>query len=156
MPVRELDSYRRDKVEYRNVSVQEETTLPGISGKVLDLVLEVAPTAKDYTWFRLQVRKGDGFHTDITLYPQQGTIRLDRTYSGLPFDINHVREFPADFEDGGIHLRLLLDCYSAELFVGDGAQAASMTLYSPGNAEGISFEADVPVQLSAQKYNLDV
>lgn len=154
MPVRELEGYRYDKMEYNNVIVQKEITLPGISGKVLDMILEVTPIAKGYSWFRLQIRKGDGFHTDITLYPQQGTIRLDRTYSGFPFAINHVREFPADFEDGGIRLRLLLDCYSAELFVGDGAQAASMTLYSPGNAEGISFEADVPVQLSVQKYSL--
>lgn len=156
MPVRELDSYRRNKVEFRDVTVHEEITLPGVSGKVLDMILEIAPATECYSWFRLQIRKGEGFHTDITLFPQKGIIHLDRTYSGFPFDINHVREFPADFEDGRICLRLLLDCYSAELFVGDGEQTASMTLYSPGNAEGISFAADAPVRMSIQKYSLEV
>ena len=143
-------------MEFRDVIGHEESTLPGVSGKVLDMILEIAPATECYSWFRLQIRKGEGVHTDITLFPQKGTIHLDRTYSGFPFDINHVREFPSDFEDGRIYLRLLLDCYSAELFVGDGEQTASMTLYSPGNAEGISFAADTPVRMSVQKYSLEV
>lgn len=155
-PVRELEAYRTNKIAYQNIVIQKESTLPGLSGKVLDMVLEIVPVQEGYGWFRLQVNKADGFHTDITIYPQKRAICLDRTYSGFPYDINHVREFPADFEgDGSIRLRLLLDCYSAELFVGDGTQAASMTLYSPGNADGISFEADAPVRLSVQKYTID-
>ena len=40
-PVRELEAYRANKVEYRNVTIQEETALPSISGKVMDLHLEI-------------------------------------------------------------------------------------------------------------------
>ena len=64
--------------------------------------------------------------------------------------------FPADFQSGAIRLRLLLDRYSAELLVGDGEQAASMVLYSPENAVGITFRADGPVKVDIEKYDLEI
>ena len=70
--------------------------------------------------------------------------------------MNHIREFPADFRNGSIRLRLLLDRYSAELFVGHGEQAASMVLYAPEDAEGITLHSDAPVRVSAEKYDLEV
>ena len=153
-PVRELEVYRANKVEYKNVTIQEETALPGISGKVMDLILEITPTDRPYTCFTLEINRGDGFHTDITLFPREGTIRLDRTFSGYPHDVNHIRQFPADFHDGAIRLRLLLDRYSAELFVGDGEQAASMVLYAPENADDITLRSDAAVRVSIEKYDL--
>ena len=155
-PVRELEAYRRNKVEYKDITIQEETSLPGISGKVLDLLLEIEPLETPYNRLTLEINKGSGFHTDITLLPQKGTIRLDRSFSGFPHDVNHIREFPADFQNGSIRLRLLLDRYSAELFVGDGEQAASMVLYAPEDAVGITLRSDAPVKVSAEKYDLDV
>ena len=155
-PVRELEAYRRNKVEYKDITIQEETALPGISGKVIDLNLEITPTDRPYTRFTLEINRGDGFHTDITLFPREGTICLDRTYSGHPHDVNHIRRFPADFHNGAIRLRLLLDRYSAELFVGDGEQAASMVLYAPENAGGITLRSDAAVQVSVEKYDLEI
>ena len=155
-PVRELETYRRGKIVYKDIAIQEETALPGISGKVMDLNLEITPTGRPYTRFTLEINRGDGFHTDITLFPREGTICLDRTYSGHPHDVNHIRRFPADFHNGAIRLRLLLDRYSAELFVGDGEQAASMVLYAPENAGGITLRSDAAVQVSVEKYDLEI
>lgn len=155
-PVRELEDYRQEKITYKDITIQEETTLPGISGKVMDLLLEITPTKTPYTRFTLELHKGDGFHTDITLFPQTGTIRLDRTFGGHPHDVNHIRQFPADFHNGAIRLRLLLDRYSAELFVGRGEQAASMVLYAPREADGITLAADEAVQVSIEKYSLNI
>ena len=155
-PVRELETYRRGKIVYKDIAIQEETALPGISGKVMDLNLEITPTDRPYTRFTLEINRGDGFHTDIILFPREGTICLDRTYSGHPHDVNHIRRFPADFHNGAIRLRLLLDRYSAELFVGDGEQAASMVLYAPENAGGITLRSDAAVQVSVEKYDLEI
>ena len=155
-PVRELETYRRGKIVYKDIAILEETALPGISGKVMDLNLEITPTDRPYTRFTLEINRGDGFHTDITLFPREGTICLDRTYSGHPHDVNHIRRFPADFHNGAIRLRLLLDRYSAELFVGDGEQAASMVLYAPENAGGITLRSDAAVQVSVEKYDLEI
>ena len=155
-PVRELETYRRGKIVYKDIAIQEETALPGISGKVIDLNLEITPTDRPYTRFTLEINRGDGFHTDIILFPREGTICLDRTYGGHPHDVNHIRRFPADFHNGAIRLRLLLDRYSAELFVGDGEQAASMVLYAPENAGGITLRSDAAVQVSVEKYDLEI
>ena len=155
-PVRELETYRRGKLQYKDILIQEETSLPGLSGSVMDLILEIAPTQTPYSRFDLKIRKGEGFFTAISLFPQKGTIRLDRTFSGHPHDVNPIREFPADFHNGAIRLRLLLDHYSAELFVGDGEQAASMVLYAPENADGITLEADAAVGVSIEKFDLEI
>lgn len=155
-PVRELENYRANRVAYENVRIQEETTLPGIRGRILDLTLCIRPEGEAYGRFDLEIAKNDSFVTTISLLPQTRTIRLDRTYSGFRHDILHTREFPAAFPADGIRLRLLLDRYSAELFVGDGEQAASMVLYTPAEAEEICLRADRPVRVDVEKYDLIV
>lgn len=46
--------------------------------------------------------------------------------------------------------------YSAELVVGDGEQAASMGLYPPENADGITLWTDAAVKVSIEKYDLNI
>lgn len=155
-PVRELEAYRTNPVTYQKVTIEKETALPGICGRVMDLTLEIAPGPAGYESFTMEINKGDGFHTAITLLPKKGTICLDRSLSGFPHDVNHIRQFPVTFREGKLRLRLLLDRYSAELFVEDGQQAASMVLYPPENADGITFRADAPVELFVEKYDLQI
>jgi len=152
LPVRELENYRGRRVSYKNVKVQEETVLEGIEGRVLDMILTVK--GNDYNRFDLEIAKDDRFATAITLLPGSSTIRLDRTYSGFRHDIVTTREFPVDFSTGEIKLRLVLDRYSAELFVNEGQQAASMTFYTPETATGISMKADKSVTVDVEKYDL--
>ena len=94
--------------------------------------------------------------TTITLHPQEGTITLDRAYSGFNRDIVNQRTFPASLSGETIRLRLILDRYSAELFMGEGEQAASMVLYTPLEAEGISMRADTAVLVDVEKYEIVV
>lgn len=154
LPVRELIAYRRNKVVYENIRIQEACELPGICGRVLDMLLEIQPEEAGYGWFDLEIAKGDDFVTTISVLPEKGTIRIDRTYSGFPHDVLHVREFPVFFCDGGIRLRLILDRWSAELFVGNGEQAASTVLYTPQNADGICLRCDQAVRVTIEKYKL--
>ena len=90
----------------------------------------------------------------ISVLPERETLRIDRTYSGFPHDVLHVREFPVTFHNGEIRLRLVMDRYSAELFVGDGEQAASTLIYTPQSADGICFRCDKPVEVNVEKYDL--
>lgn len=155
-PVRELENYRRNPVTYEQVVIREETALPGVSGRVLDMTLTIELGDIPYTQFDLEIARGEGFFTTISLLPRRGTIRMDRTFSSFPHDVAHVREFPAAFRGGALRLRLVLDRYSAELFVGEGEQAASMVLYTPQTADGICFRCDQTVLLSIEKYDLEL
>ena len=154
LPVRELEGYRQNKVVYERVQIQQSTTLPQVRGRVLDLLLEIKPEEETYTQFDLEIAKSDDFVTTISVFPERETIRIDRTYSGFPHDVLHVREFPVTFHNGEIRLRLVMDRYSAELFVGDGEQAASTLIYTPQSADGICFRCDKPVEVNVEKYDL--
>ena len=154
-PVREIESCRCNPVILKDLSVKEEKSFPEIHGRVLDLSLEVRPGKEEiYQRFTVKIACGEGFYTEISCFPEKGTIRIDRTQSGFPHDIAHIREFPVTFRNGGISLRLLLDRYSFELFANGGEQAASSTLYTPIRAEEILFSAEGEVNLTIEQYEI--
>ncbi|MBQ3372857.1 MAG: glycoside hydrolase family 32 protein [Oscillospiraceae bacterium] len=154
-PVREIEDCRCNSVFLKDLPVTEEKSFPEIHGRVLDLFLHVRPgKGEQYRRFTVKLACGGGFYTEISCFPEQSIIKIDRTQSGFPHDIAHVREFPVTFRDSEISLRLLLDRYSFELFVNGGEQAASSTLYTPLTAEELLFSADGEVLLTAEKYDL--
>ena len=155
-PVRELENYRGVKIDYHNVLIKGETNLRGINGRCLDMTVTVRPGNENnmYRWYRLYVAK-DGEHFTFMRYrPDTGTIKVDRTHSGFPHDIVNVREFPVNLKDDALKLRVIMDRYSMELFVNDGEQAASFVLYTPAEAESISFSSDGSVLIDVEKYEL--
>jgi len=154
-PVRELEAYRCNAVSYENVTVTDWQRLPGVSGRVLDLLLSVRPAGDGlYHRFRIRVAEGEGLYTELTVCPDEGIMRMDRLNSGFPHDVVHVRKFPVPVRDGEIKLRLIMDKYSLELFAGEGECAASMTLYTPQSADGISFSSDCAALVDVKKYDL--
>ena len=155
IPVRELESYRGPRVMHHNIPVSGEINLPGVQGRTLDMTVTVRPIGKDsYRWFRIRVAK-DGEHETIIRYrPDQGTVKIDRTRSGLPYDIVHTRSFFVRDRGGEIKLRLVLDRFSLEVFINDGEQAASAVIYTRQAADAISFEAGGSVLMDVEKYDL--
>ena len=53
-----------------------------------------------------------------------------------------------------LKLRLILDKFSAELFVNDGYQTLSSTLYTPLEADEIVFKCDGKAILNVEKYDI--
>ncbi len=154
-PVRELENYRSGCVVHRNIPVSGEINLPGVQGRVLDMTVDVRPTGGElYRWFRIRVAK-DGEHETIIRYrPSDGTVKIDRTRSGLPRDIVHTRSFLARPQGGKIKFRIILDRFSVEVFVNDGEQAASAVIYTRQEAEAITFEAGGSALMDVEKYSL--
>lgn len=154
-PVRELEGYRAARVAHQNIPVSAEINLPGVQGRMLDMTVTVRPTGPErYRWFRVRVAK-DGEHETILRYrPDQGTLKLDRTRSGLPHDIVHQRSFLVRPQEGRIKLRIILDRFSVEVFVNDGEQAASAVIYTRQEADAITFEADGTALMDVEKYDL--
>lgn len=154
-PVRELEDHRDCPVIHRSIPVCGEVNLPGVQGRVLDMTVTVRPTGGElYRWFRIRVAK-DGEHETIIRYrPGNGTLKIDRTRSGLPYDIVHTRSFLVRDRGGEIKLRILLDRFSVEVFVNDGEQAASAVIYTRQEADAITFEAGGTVLMDVEKYDL--
>lgn len=154
-PIKELEDYREQRVIHHKIPVSGEINLPGIQGRVLDMTVTVRPIGNEsYRWFRIRIAK-DGEHETIIRYrPSQGTVKLDRTRSGLPHDIVHTRSFFVRPRNGEIKLRIVLDRYSLEVFVNDGEQAASAVIYTRQEADAITFEAGGAVLMDVEKYDL--
>ena len=74
--------------------------------------------------------------------------------SGFNRDFVHDRRCLVRDRGGEIKLRLVLDRFSAEVFVNDGEQALTMTFYTPLTADGISFEAHGNALLDVEKYEI--
>ncbi len=154
-PVRELEQHRGRPVIHHHIPVSGEINLPGVQGRILDMTVDIEPIGKDsYRCFRLHVAKNGECVTTIRYRPDQSTLKIDRSRSGLHHDIVHTRSFFVRRRDGALRLRVILDRFSVEVFVNDGEQAASAVLYTPLEANAISFEADGAVMMNVEKYDL--
>ena len=66
-------------------------------------------------------------------------------------------EFPpagVNNPNGELRLRIILDRFSVEVFVGDGEQVLTATMYTKQEADGISFFADGTANIDVVKYEL--
>lgn len=154
-PVRELLGYRGDQVMHKDVPLAPYTRLPGVSGRVLDLTVDVRPESEgSLERFTICLAENETYNTSICYNVRKGTLCLDRTDSGFHYNIVHKRRAPVRDQGGKIRFRIILDRFSVELFVNDGEQVMSACLYTPQEADGISFRAEGTGWLDVEKYEL--
>lgn len=154
-PVRELLNCRRHPSVHKDVPLGPLTRLNGVRGRILDLIVNVRPEEKDsLRSFTVHLAENGTYRTSIHYDVQKGTVCLDRTDSGFPYNIVHRREAPVRDQGGRIRLQIILDRFSVELFINRGEQVMSACLYTPQEADGISFEADGSGRFDVEKYEL--
>lgn len=154
-PVRELDAARRLRTEHRGVEVGAEPVSPeGVRGRVLDCELTVDVRAARR--FGVRFACGKACWAEIRFDLEDGLLRLDRRHGGGHRDAVELRETPLLFPvTDTLRLRMVLDRYSAEFFLQDGRQAASMALYDLGpDADGIAFFARGRACMDLRLYDL--
>jgi len=152
-PVRELEALRHDKVTHERVTVENgEITLPGISGRMLDLEIELE--AGDFNRFAIWFAKNEQYHTGVSFRPHESILKIDRKFSGSRRAIIHQRRAKVRHENGKLKLRLILDRFSVEVFVNDGEKVLSAALYTELCADGVAFFADGKAVFSITKYDL--
>lgn len=138
----------------------QNTLLDGIRGRIADLEIEIAaadPSAP-YHQFTIGLAVDDTHHTDVTYLPEEALLLVDRRHAGTRRALAHVssaRVTPQG-ETRAIRLRIILDRYSAEIFVNDGEQVLTTTFYTEQTADRITFSARGTVQLSISKYDLEI
>lgn len=154
-PVRELDALHGRRVTYKNIPVHEEVSLTGVYGRVLDMTVTVKPGDDEgFEMFRIKFAKGSQHYSALTYRTSASTLRLSRTHAGFNRDFVHERKCIVRDRDGEIKLRIILDRFSAEIFVNDGEQAMTATFYTPQTADGISFECSGQALVSVEKYDI--
>ena len=155
-PVGELARYRGKKTEYRNVLLEGKRTLKDIEGRVaeLDIMLRPAENAPVYHKFSMYFAQNEQYHSIISFRPYESLLKIDRKFSGSRRAYIHQRRCLVSGGDGRIHLHVILDRFSVEIFINDGEQVMTATILTDSAAKGISFEADGQVVMDITRYSL--
>lgn len=155
-PLRELEELRCNKVEYRDIVFADTIKLDGVEGRRIDMEILISPVDEDnlYKKFAVRFAQDNRYHTAVSFRPYESILKVDRKFSGSRRAAIHQRRSQVRSENGKIKLRMILDRFSAEIFVNDGEQVMTITMYTDQTANGISFFADGIVKMDIVKYNL--
>ncbi len=154
-PIRELENLRRNKVVYNNVEVSDWMSLDGVSGRTIDMTVNIRPKEnEDFSHFEIRFAQGEDYLTSVRYRRTDSFVTVDRRYCGIRNAVINQRKMKVKETDGVIKLRIILDRFSAEVFINDGEQAISTTFYTPQSADGISFSSDGVAVMDVEKYDL--
>ena len=154
-PVREFENYRINQVSYKDVVLEGELSLIGISGRVFDMVVDVKAAEDDsFMDFSIILGKNEKHNAIISYNAKTQVVEIDREHSGGRFDVVHTRKFKVFDKCGSIRMRIVMDGDSVEVFINDGEQAATFLLYSPVEADGISFVSTGKAVIQVEKYEI--
>ncbi len=156
-PIRELENMRTNKVEYRDVRVKDSRiTLDQVEGRVVDLELVIRPEDKEnvYKKFEVHFAENEKYHTTLSFHPDESILKIDRKFSGSERAVIHQRRCLVNGDSNELKLRIILDRFSAEVFINDGVQVMSAVILTEQEAKGISFSADGEAKIDVVKYDL--
>ena len=156
-PVRELEELRKNKVVYKDVVIDNTTiSLDHVEGRMLDMELVIRPEDKEdiYKKFAVRFAQNDRYHTALSFRPYEFVLKIDRKFSGSRRAHIHQRRCLVRNYKDELKLRIILDRFSVEVFINDGEQVMSASLYTEQEAKGISFFVDGKVKMDVVKYDL--
>ena len=155
-PVRELAQYRSGKTAYQNVLLDGKKTLEGIEGRVAELEIRVRPAdpGSPYRNFILYFAQNEKYYSSLSYRPYESWLQIDRKFSGSRRAYVHQRRCLVPGRHGEIRLHVILDRFSAEVFINGGEQVMTAAILTGSDAGGISFETDGKAVMDITKYTL--
>lgn len=152
-PVRELEKYRKNPVIYNGVTFKDSMQLDCINGRILDLEISLEmSTATPDDVITIELAKDNENETIIRYFPQSGILQFDRNNCGFNCDILNIRN--VETTPYKLKLRILLDRYSAEVFLNDGERVLTSIFYTPIQATDITFSSTSETQMNISKWDL--
>ena len=135
---------------------KEEKSYAELEDKLLDLSLRISASKNSFESkdiFQMKFAKWGENYVLCTYDFASGILTVDRSHAGRSASICEVRRIYVGSSEE-LSLRLLLDRFSFELFINDGEQALSGTLYElPAEAKEISFQGE-GIYLQVEKHSL--
>ena len=155
-PILEIQKLYKDPVELEISCEKEEKSVAELEGKLLDISLKISAPKHSFERkgiFQMKFAKQGEIYVLCTYDFVTGILTVDRSHAGRSASICEVRRIYVGSSEE-ISLRLLLDRFSFELFVNDGEQVLSGTLYElPAEAKEISFQGE-GLSLLVEKHSL--
>ena len=155
-PIRELALYRSRKAEYKDVHPNGETTLDGIEGRVVELDIRIRPEDphNPYHKFIMNFAQNQKYHSILSFRPYESPLKIDRKFSCSRRTFIHQRRYQVAQQNGEIHLHMILDRFSVEIFINDGAQVTTAPILTDSGMRGIFFAVDGQAIMDITKHSL--
>ena len=155
-PVREIEAARRNRVAYEGVSVEGLCALDGIRGRCVDLTLTVRPAhpTEPYSEFFVGFAQQGRFRSSLCFRTADQSLKINRKHAGLRRAIVRDRKCKLLSYDGTLRLRVILDRYSVEVFVGEGEQTMTMAIPTDPSFDEITFFASGKAIMDVEKFDL--
>lgn len=156
-PIRELASHRTNPEAWRGELDGDRQTTPFFRGRTADLEITIRPGGTGgFRRFEMRFAQNEtgSVYSSLVYRPEEGLLILSRQHSGTCRALLHERSCHVYSPDGALKLRVILDRFSAEIFVNDGVQTISMALYTGQSADRIGFHSDGRGMLDIRKYDL--
>jgi fructan beta-fructosidase len=141
-PVNQLNTLRTGAgYHVQNRTVPAGAQSLGVTGETLEISADLAPG--DAIQSGLNVRVGNGQYTQIGYDTSTGEIYVDRTRSGdVSFDPSFaaqgVQAVPVPLTDGRLHLHILVDASSVEVFAGQGEVVLTDQIFPDATSTGVA------------------
>ncbi|MFG0333531.1 MAG: glycoside hydrolase family 32 protein, partial [Maioricimonas sp. JB049] len=136
-PVRELQSLRGEETRITELNLNGRTACD-VSGTRLEIIAEFEVGEADE--FGLRVRTGDTEATVIGYNRIAGRLFVDRTASGetdFHDQFRGIHGGPLEPRDGRVHMHILIDESSVEVFGGDGETVITERIFPSPESDGV-------------------
>ena len=120
----------------------------------MELTVRPKDSEQMYRKFAVRFAQNEEYYTSLSFRPAESILKIDRKFSGSRRAIIHQRRSMVNSKNGELKLRMVLDRFSVEVFVNDGEQVMTATMYTEQEADGISFFADGEAEIDVEKYDL--
>ena len=138
-------------MNYNGVVKGESVTIKGIEGRQIDLDIKLS--GDDFESFAIDFGVSDSTYTRFLYNKKQGTLEVDRTYSGLTSDLNCQRKMFVGSSDE-LELHFVLDKFSIELFVNDWEKTMTTEIQTPLASNGIRFNSFGEAKVTIEKHHI--
>ena len=155
-PIREFENLRSSRFAFSDPALSGEASWPQVRGRMVDLELEIDPADNEeiYQSFSVRFAQNEEYHTTLSFHPSENILKIDRKYCGSRRAIIHQRRSMVNSENGRLRLRIILDRFSAEVFVNGGEHVLTASIFTDLAADGISFSAKGVLRLNGVFYRL--
>ena len=160
-PAREMEECRKGRIISASMDIVSETkSIEGLSGRVLDMEIDISPRSSSAAGicsldeFGIRFARDYDHYVELTYRPDSSVLTVDRSRSGQSDEITKRRSIRVRDRSGKISLRILIDRWSAEVFINGGEQVMSLTYYTPLEAQGITFSAEGSAIVDLTAYEL--
>ena len=153
-PVKEIESYRTASTTLNDVTVDGDFLPENLTGRIIDMELTIRPKEnKSLNSFTINLAQSEEYKITLEYKADSHTLVFDRSRTEMRNALCS-QSICRVSDSQELKLRILLDTYSAEVFVNDGQQVMTNTFYINPSANKISFHSDGSALLNLTKYDL--